>query len=106
MTELTLNPLDPIYSSLDCFGLVPNWSSIFIRGQQFDTVEKPAIVTVNQLNKKTPLESAGNTNQGLTLQAGVSSMVGWARSYQRINQPSIAAIAIDGFLLSGGGSWK
>ena len=106
MTEQTLNPIDLIQSSLDRFGLAPKWSSICIRCEQFDTVEKPAIVTVNQLNKKTPLEGAINTNQGLTLQADDSSMVGWARSYQRINQPSIAAIAIDGFLLSGGGAWK
>ena len=106
MTGPTLNPIYLIQSSFDRFGQAPKWSSILSRGEQFDTVEKPAIVTVNQSNKKTPLEGATNTNQGLTLQADVSSVVGWARSYQRINQPSIAAIAIDGFLLSGGGSWK
>lgn len=106
MTGLTPKPIDLIQSSLDRFGLAPKWASILSRSQQFDTVKKLAIVTLNQPNKKTPLEGAINTNQGLTLHTDISSMAGWARSYQRINQPSIAAIAIDGFLLSGGGSWK
>ncbi len=77
-----------------------------VLNNQFDKIQKRAIVTINKLNIRTPPEGAENTNRGLTLHAGVSSMAGWARSYQRINQSSIAAIAIDGFLLSGGGSWK
>ena len=101
MTEPTLNPIDLIHSSLDRFGLAPKGSSTLSCCEQFDTVEKQAIVTFSQLNKKTPPEGAVNTNRGLTLHAGVSSMAGWARSYQRINQSSIAAIAIDDFLLSG-----
>ena len=62
-----------------------------------DSIQKRAIVTVNKLHIRTPPEGAVNTNRGLTLHAGINSMAGWARSYQRIFQSSIAAIAIDGF---------
>lgn len=101
MTEPTPNPIELIKLSFEGFCLAPKWWSIPSHSQQFDTAQNPTIVTSGQPNKKTPPEGACNTNRGLTLRAGVSSMAGWARSYQRINQSSIAAIAIDDFLRSG-----
>jgi hypothetical protein len=56
----------------------------------FANIQKRVIVTINKLHIRTPLEGGQNTNQGLTLHAGISSMAGWARSYQRIFQSSIA----------------
>lgn len=106
MTGPAHRPIDLIQSFSDRFGLAPEWSLDPACDTQFDTAENPTIVTVGQPNKKTPPKGACNTIRGLTLHAEGSSMAGWARSYQRINQSSIAAIAIDDFLLSGAeGQW-
>jgi hypothetical protein len=71
-----------------------------MEAHKFDRQKNSPIVTVTQLNIRTPPEGGQNTNRGLTLHADTSSMADWARSYQRIFQSSIAAIAIDDFLFS------